>query len=108
MNKKLIITMVLIFLILSFEVYYRKASGGWNVFIPPKKIHCFKREYHVSKKPVQKVAGIKKPLYKVEVDNPFWNGMVFSQLPKGPFVPTVLYLKISPNLYRSYELSGGP
>lgn len=109
MSKKFIIVVgFILFLILAFEVYYRKTSGGWNVFIPPAKFHCFNREYHSSKHPLQKMIETKKPLSKIQIDNPFWNGRVFSAVPKSATVPTVLYLRVSRNLYQSYELSGGP
>lgn len=105
-SKRIRLCFLVIILLMSLIMVNRVLCGTWNPLSMPERIvYCgriynMKSEYNFDKKQVV------YPLYSI---NWLTGKFLYTDNPrKGWNVPTVIYLHINDNKYRSYVLSGGP
>lgn len=79
--------------------------GNWNPLDSPSRINCLGRRYY-PEADNKVLTGKDKPTYLINVLFP--GKRIYSQFPRGKYVPTVVFLHIKGDVYLVYALSGGP
>lgn len=104
--KKLkMLLLILLFILLSLLVTNKYLYGVWNPFALPTKIKCYGHTYYKSRSDIPKTFIDKDTIiYPVESFNKYTGKKLYTIDPKKDYVPKVIYLYTSDNMYQSYEL----
>ncbi|MDP4147604.1 MAG: hypothetical protein Q8936_24575 [Bacillota bacterium] len=106
-HTKLILSAAL-FIIFAILIINRYSFGVWNPASLPDRVQCYNRRYYISTLSPKTFNEKEKPAYAISSPDNMTGKALYTQDPKGEFVPTVIYLKMSDGKYQTYVLSGGP
>jgi hypothetical protein len=108
-KKFLIITLIALIIVLSPFLRSRYSFGVWNPLSLPDRIECYDRRYYIQSGPSTKILNEnEKPTYKISFPANMTGKGLYTQQPKGEYVPIIIYLKLSNGEFQAYGLSGGP
>jgi len=107
--KRLVTIIIIVFTIFGLLIpANRYFYGNWNPLEPPEKIYYSNRIYYKSETLPKTFVGYDKPSYPLYSLNWIFGKKIYSEHPRGKYVPTVIYLYIGNSSYQTYSLSGGP